>query len=100
MTVEEKKIFLHGRNRDFTGEEFDELSDMMGEALMRGDKEEVRRIGRIIPANPITAMAFKQVYGKEWLINTGADLTEATLYWGEGWLDEPDEEDYSFIRGR
>lgn len=90
-TATEKEIFLRGKDRNFTAEEWEVLSEQMGQAFRRGDLEEVCRIGRIIPVDPYTAKAFKQINGKEWLLELGCDLTEANLKWGKDWLDEVDE---------
>lgn len=93
MTVATKKeIFLHGKDRDFTAEEWEELSEQIGQAFRRGDLEEVRRIGKMVPADPITAKALKNAFGKDWVIEKGFDLTEANRKWGEGWLDGPEDQ--------
>lgn len=84
-------IYRHGKNRDFTKEEYFALSDEMFEAIQKRDNEAIRRIGCMLPANPFVAKVFKEVYGKEHLLKLGVDLTEANLCYGEGWLDEPNE---------
>lgn len=90
-TDTERVIYRHGKDRDFTKEEFFALSDEMWEAKRRGDMETYDRIDEILPANPKIAKIFKEVYGKEYLLAMGLDLTEANMRYGEGWLDEPNE---------
>lgn len=84
-----KEIYMHSKDRGFTEEEYDALSDEMMEAREKGDMEEYERLGKMLPTNPDVAMIFKEVYGKEHLLALGLDLTEANLRFGEGWLDEP-----------
>ncbi len=85
------EIFLHGKDRNFTTEEWEILSEQIGQAFRRGDMEEVCRIGSIIPLDANVAKAFKEIYGKQRLLDAEMDLTEATLKWGEGWLDGPND---------
>lgn len=92
MVAETREIYRHGRDRDFTEKEFFALSDEMFEARRSGDMETYERIGRFLPLNPVAAKIFKEVYGKEFMLDAGFDLTEATLLYGEGWLDEPNEQ--------
>ncbi len=84
-----KEIFRHGRERNFTKEEFFALSDEMFAARDRGDMDTYERLGRLLPINPEVAKIFKDVYGKDFLLDAGVDLTEADLLYGEGWIDEP-----------
>ncbi|MDR2981537.1 MAG: hypothetical protein LBV12_04730 [Puniceicoccales bacterium] len=88
-TATEEAVFLRGKNRNFTSGEWEELSEQMGQAFRRGDLDEVCRIGDMIPVHPNIAKAFKEVYGKQRLLDAEVDLTEANHKWGEGWLDEP-----------
>ena len=80
-------IFIHGKERDFTEDEYFALSDEMWAADERGDIETYNRIDSILPANPAVAKIFKDVYGKEYLVSLGLDLTEANMCYGEGWLE-------------
>ncbi len=89
--VAEQEIFRHGRDRNFTEKEFFALSEEMFAARDRGDMETYERLGNFLPVNPVAAKIFKNVYGKEFLLDMGVDLTEADLVYGEGWLDEPNE---------
>ncbi len=85
-------IYRHGKDRNFTEEEYFALSDEMCAAEERGDVETYERLSALLPANPDVAKAFKEVYGKEYLLAMGLDLTEANLQFGEGWLDAPNEQ--------
>lgn len=85
------EIYIHGKDRNFTEEEYRALSNEMWAADESGDVETYNRIDRILPADPEMARIFKEVYGKEYLLSLGLDLTEANLCYGEGWLDEPNE---------
>lgn len=84
-------VYRHGRERDFTEEEYYALSDEIRAAKERGDMETYDRLFDILPVNPDVVMAFKKVYGKEYVLNMNLDLTEANLRFGEGWLDAPNE---------
>lgn len=85
------RAFLHAKDRDITEDEWEELSEQMGQAYRRGDMKEVLRIGSMIPVDANVAMAIKKVYGKNALLHKSIDLTMANLKWGEGWLDEPND---------
>jgi hypothetical protein len=87
----ERKVFMHGADRDFTAKEISELIRQASEAYGRKDREEFYRLAKTIPFNPVVAKAIKAVYGKEKLLSGDCDLTEANLVFGEGWLDEPEE---------
>ncbi len=81
-------IYRHGKDRNFTKEEYLSLSEELFEAIQKGDNETGKRLNAILPVNPEVAKIFKDVYGKEYLLALGVDLTEANLRYGEGWLDE------------
>ncbi len=89
--VTERIIYSHGRDRDFTKEEYFSLLKKQGEAFDKGDMAEFERIGDVLPIAPEVAKAFKEIYGKEWLLGLDLDLTDANQQFGEGWLDAPDE---------
>ena len=86
-----REVYRHGRDRDFTQKEVLALCDEMSEAMDNGDREAVERVSSIFPVDPGVAKIFKEVYGKEFILDLGFDLTEANLVYGEGWLDEPNE---------
>lgn len=89
--IQERVIFRHGKDRDFTEEEYFALDGEMWAAKKRGDMDTYWHLAEILPANPDVAKAFKEVYGKEYVLSLGLDLTEANLRFGEDWLDAPDE---------
>jgi hypothetical protein len=68
-------------------EELAKIIDASLEAGRRGDKAEEMRLLREIPLEPELALAALRVYGKERLLRTGCDLSEANEALGAGWLD-------------
>lgn len=81
-------VFMHSRNGGLTQEEYFDLNDQLHEAKDRGDEKEYERILRLIPIDADVAKAAKDVWGKEFVLSAGFDLTEADMKFGEGWLDE------------
>ena len=70
MTVQkERAVFRHGRDRDFTREEFIARRNERDAAKARGDMETYERIKAILPANPHVVKAFKDVYGKDFILS-------------------------------
>lgn len=53
-----------------------------------GDKEEELRLLRLLPMAPHLAMAAKEVYGVDYVKNSGWDLSDANEEFGNGWLDK------------
>lgn len=88
-TLEEKGKTVHDANQILTTEKITRLTDEMLAAFKRGDAEEGVRIGKIIPLHPIMAMAVKNIYGKDFLMEMDLNLTRANKKWGEGWINEP-----------
>ncbi len=86
-----QEIYRHGKDRNFTEEEYHSLYQEMWTAKERGDMETYERLSDLLPVNPDVAKAFKEVYGKEYLLAMGLDLTEASFKFGEGWLDAPND---------
>lgn len=84
----ERKVILRTRDRDFTMEEYDALSAEYDKAEELDDEAEMSRIIRLLPMNADVMMAFASVYGKEFMLECGFDMTEANIKYGEGWLDE------------
>jgi hypothetical protein len=84
----ERRVFMHGAERDFTAKEIGELIGQASEAYSKKDWDEFDRLAKTIPFEPIVAKAIKNVYGKAELLSGDYDLTEANLVFGEGWLDE------------
>jgi hypothetical protein len=90
MTVAEAEpVYRYSKDRKFTREEYWALADELSEAIRNKDKETVKRLNSIMPARAEIVKIFKDVYGKEYVLALGIDLTEANMRYGEGWLDEP-----------
>ncbi len=92
MRLAPDDIYAQTKNGPMTKGEYDRIYEEADAARARGDKDEYLRLAMQIPMEPRVAMAWKQTYGKEWFMDSGFDLTEANLYWGEGWLDDADDE--------
>ena len=88
--LDEAGIFLHGKDRTYSFDEYQEITDRALAADDRGDENEYHRLILSMPLHPIVAKGIKIRHGKEYLLEIGADLTEANLVYGEGWLDEED----------
>ncbi len=80
-------IFLHGKEHDYTYDEYCKIVDLAIAADDRGDVDEYNRIALSLPLHPVIAKKMKLFKGKDYLLEIGADLTEANLVFGEGWLD-------------
>ncbi len=64
------------------------------EALKRdAPAEEIRDIIKDVSIPPRKARRLKQRFGKEFVLGLGFDLSKANSEFGEGWLDEPEEEE-------
>lgn len=87
----ENDVFLHGKDRNYSYDEYCEITDKAFAAHKRGDIEEYNRIILSIPLSPFIAKKLKRVHGKQYLFEIGADLTEANLEFGEGWLDNAED---------
>lgn len=72
MTFEEKEVVL----------------DAIYEANLAGDEAEAGRLMRKLPLAPGLAEIAKDMYGKEYLVENGYDLSEANAEFGDGWLDK------------
>ncbi len=81
------EVYMHTRNGGVTREEYYDLNDQLRAAEARGDNEEYDRILRLIPIVPHVAKAAKEVFGRDFIISSGFDITEANMKYGEGWLD-------------
>ena len=58
------------------------------EAAKRGDHdEEVRLIQQHFPLSPHLAKVAKEMWGADYLRNSGWDLSEAEAEYGKNWLD-------------
>ena len=52
-----------------------------------GDEAEADRLIRLIPLPAHLAKAFKESFGKEYVLQSGYDLSEAEAQYGHGWLE-------------
>ncbi|MDR3299679.1 MAG: hypothetical protein LBU43_06680 [Candidatus Accumulibacter sp.] len=57
------------------------------EAAARGDAAEESRLIRLLPLAPHLAKVAKEMWGKEYLLQEGYDLSEADAAFGADWLD-------------
>lgn len=87
-TTRDNDVFAYGRDRTFTSDEYDALYDELDAAERRNDEAEIDRIIRLIPMNADVLKSFAKVYGKDFIISSGFDMTEADMKFGKGWLDE------------
>ena len=76
--------------RGYTNEEMLRILDASLAANDRGDYAEEKRLLRSLPIEPITAKVAKRMYGKQYLLDEGYDLSHANEEYGEGWLDKDD----------
>lgn len=53
-----------------------------------GNSEEYMRLIQQIPLAPHLAMVAKEIWGKEYLLQSGFDLTEADARYGKYWLNQ------------
>jgi hypothetical protein len=85
-------IYVHTRDGGMTKEQYDDLHARVDAAEKRGDSEEYDRLLHFVPLSADVAKAFRNTYGRDFLVSTGFDLTEADMKFGKGWLDEEEEE--------
>jgi hypothetical protein len=55
-------------------------------AADRGDHDEEKRLLRQLPLAPHLAKAAKEIWGKDFLLHEGYDLSEAEATYGSNWL--------------
>lgn len=72
--------------RRFTEEELDAIDAEAQAAIASGDDAAFDKAIQKYPMMPILANDFKVRHGIEWLIKTGANLSEAVEEYGEEWL--------------
>jgi hypothetical protein len=65
-----------------------ELLDAIQVAEHAGDKDEAYRLMVKLPLHPGMAEIGKELYGKEFLLESGYDLSEANAEFGDDWLDK------------
>ena len=51
-----------------------------------GNKEEADKLLKTIPVPPYLAKVYKKLFGADFLINEGYNLSEAEAEYGQGWL--------------
>lgn len=69
-----------------TFEEKMKLNDIARQLEKEGKLEEAFNISMKIPLAPYLAKAAKEVYGVEYIKNSGFDLSEAEAEYGKDWL--------------
>ena len=52
-----------------------------------GNEAEADRLIRLIPLAAHLAKAFKESFGKDYVLKSGYDLSEAEATYGHGWLE-------------
>lgn len=74
--------------RELTREEKIAIIQASNDAFERGDlRESGRLIKENFPLAPYIAMALKEECGREYLLRSGWDLSQAEAQYGQGWLD-------------
>lgn len=63
-----------------------ELLDAIHEAELAGDRENALKLMLKLPLAPHLAQAAKKLWGKEFLLESGLDLSEAEAEYGKDWL--------------
>ncbi len=69
-----------------TTEEYRQIAAEAGAAWDAGDREKFLEISKKVPVPPEVAMAFKEGFGADFMINSGFDLSEAEKEYGKDWL--------------
>jgi len=64
------------------------ISNRALDLLDAGDEEGYSRLMRTAPMPPWLAKIMKEKMGKDFLINSGWNLSEAEANFGPGWLDK------------
>ena len=77
-------------NRLPTLEERIEMDKAAGDAYDRGDMEEFRRLSLLIPIEQEVAKFYVKIFGKEYFLKSGWDLSVANAELEPGWLDKYD----------
>jgi hypothetical protein len=71
-----------------TREQALDILNAINEATGRKDYAEAARLSRLFPLAPHLAKAVKDMYGKDYLLSLGYDLSEADAEYGAGWIDQ------------
>lgn len=75
-------------NRLMTWEEKEVILDAIYAANRAGNEDEAQRLMIELPLAPGMAQIAKELYGKEYLIENGYNLSEANMEFGDDWLNE------------
>lgn len=73
--------------KKYTHEETMAILQQAIAASERGDEAEYKRLVRLFPLPAYLAKTLKDLYGKEYVLNFGYDLSEAEKRYGKDWLD-------------
>ncbi len=73
----------------YTKEEEQALLQAIHIAREQGKHEEADQMSKKLPMSPLIAKSYLESCGKEALLATGWDLSEAEEAYGKGWLDNP-----------
>ncbi|MBQ4132966.1 MAG: hypothetical protein IJD04_04435 [Desulfovibrionaceae bacterium] len=63
-----------------------EILDAIYKAELAGNKEETLKLKMKLPLAPHLAKAAKKLWGKEFLLTSGFDLSAAEVAYGKDWL--------------
>ena len=65
-----------------------EVLDRLHEAVVRGDRDEQRRVEAELAPSAEVLMRAKRVMGSEWLRRQAYDMRRAEEVYGRDWLDD------------
>ncbi len=72
----------------FPREEELQIIQQINAATKRGDKEESRRLAKLLPLAPHLAKSLKEQFGPDNLRKEQYDLSEAEAAYGKNWLNQ------------
>jgi hypothetical protein len=89
--LELKTLFMYKKKEDIvsklTGDQKFKIIQASLDAADRGDREEENRLLLLLPLAPHLAKVAKEIWGKDYLLQEGFDLSEAEAAYGPNWLD-------------
>ncbi len=65
----------------------DQRREILEASLAATDRDEKLRLMRLLPLAPHLARIGKELYGKNFLLEGGFNLSDANEEFGDGWLD-------------
>jgi hypothetical protein len=71
-----------------TGDQKFKIIQASLDAADRGDREEENRLPLLLPLAPHLAKVAKEIWGKDYLLQEGFDLSEAEAAYGPNWLGQ------------